>query len=80
MFFKLTSTCIVIPALIWLIFGFSNLHWHYAVHVFDLFIPVIGLKMLRFKFSVLFGTHASLDKSLIVLRLQAHLSNLTETG
>ena len=36
--------------------------------------------MLRFKFSVLFGTHASLDKSLIVLRLQAHLSNLTETG
>ena len=36
--------------------------------------------MLRFKFSVLFGTHASLGKSLIVLRLQAHLSNLTETG
>ena len=52
----------------------------YAVHVSDLFIPVIGLKMLRFTFSVSFGTHASLDKPLIVLQLQAHLSNLTKTG
>ena len=36
------------------------------------------LKMLRFRSSVLFGTHALLDKSLIVLQLPAHLSNLTE--
>ena len=57
-----------------------DIHMKYAVHVSDLFIPVIGLKMLRFTFSVSFGTHASLDKPLIVLQLQAHLSNLTKTG
>ena len=32
--------------------------------------------MLRFKSSVLFGTHILLDKSLRVLQLQTHLSNL----
>ena len=33
--------------------------------------------MLRFKSSVLFGTHTLLDKSLRVLQLPTHLSNLT---
>ena len=33
---------------------------------------------LRFKISVLFGTYKLLDKSLIVLQLSAHLSNLIE--
>ena len=32
---------------------------------------------LRYKSSVLLGTYALLDKSLRVLQLQAHLSNLT---
>ena len=35
---------------------------------------------LRFKSSVLFGTHALLDKSLIAFELPAHLSNLTANG
>ena len=34
--------------------------------------------MLTFKSSILFGTHSLLDKSLRVLQLPAHLSNLTE--
>ena len=50
------------------------------LNVFDSFILVIMLKTLRFKSSVLFGTHALLDKSLTVLELPAHLSNLTENG
>ena len=33
--------------------------------------------MLRFKSSFLFGTYALLDKSLTVLQLPTHLSNLT---
>ena len=33
---------------------------------------------IRFKSSVLFGTHSLLDKSLIALQLPTHLSNLTE--
>ena len=36
--------------------------------------------MLSFKSSVLFGTHALLDKSFRVLQLLAHLSNLTVNG
>ena len=36
--------------------------------------------MLRFKSFVLFGTHTLLDKSLRVLQLQTHLSNLTANG
>ena len=50
------------------------------VNVLDSFIPVIMLIMLRFKSSVLFRTHTLLDKSLRVLELQAHLSNLTVNG
>ena len=38
------------------------------------------LKTLRFKSSVLSGTHSLLDKSLILLQTTAHLCNLTESG
>ena len=38
------------------------------------------LSMLRFKSSVLFGTHTLLDKSLRVFQLPTYLSNLTENG
>ena len=38
------------------------------------------LKTLRFKSSVLFGTHTLLDKSLRLLQLPTHLSNLTTNG
>ena len=38
------------------------------------------LSTLRFKFSILFGTHTLLDKSLRVLQLPTHLSNVTENG
>ena len=47
-------------------------------NVFDSFIAVSMLNTLRFKSSVLFGTHTLLDKSLRVLQLPTHLSNLTE--
>ena len=47
---------------------------------FDSFIPVITLKKFRFKSSVLFGTHSLLDKSLRVLQVQTHPSNLTVNG
>ena len=39
------------------------------------FIPAIMLKALRFKSSVLLGTHTLLNKSLRVLQLPAHLYN-----
>ena len=35
------------------------------------------MNTLRFRSSVLFGTHTLLDKSLRVLQLPTHLSNLT---
>ena len=58
----------------------SNLHLHLHeicfVNVFNSFILVIMLKMLRFKASVLFGIPTLLDKSLIVLQLLMHPSNL----
>ena len=38
------------------------------------------LNTLRFKSSVLFGTHNLSDKSLRVLQLPTHLSNLTANG
>ena len=38
------------------------------------------LNTFRFKSSVLFGTNYLLDKSLRVLQLPAHLSNLTANG
>ena len=46
------------------------------VNVFNSVIPVIMLNSLRFKSSVLLGTHTLLDKSLRVLQLPKHLSNL----
>ena len=50
------------------------------VNVFDSFISVIMLKMLRFKSSVFYGTHTLLDSSLRVLQLPTHLSKLTTEG
>ena len=38
------------------------------------------LKTLKFKSSVLFGTHALLDKSLRVLQLPTHLSKSINTS
>ena len=38
------------------------------------------LSTLRFKTSVLFGTHTLLDKSFRVLQLPTHQSNLTAVG
>ena len=38
------------------------------------------LNMLRFRSSVLFGTHTLIDKSLRVLQLPTCLSNLTANG
>ena len=49
-------------------------------NVFDSFIPVIMLKTPRFKSSVLFGMHTLVDKSIRVLELPNHLSNLTANG
>ena len=46
------------------------------VNNFDSVIPVTMLNTLRFKFSVLFGTHTLLDKSLRVLEIPTHLYNL----
>ena len=48
--------------------------------VHDIFISVIMLSTLRFKSSALFGTHTLLDKSLRVLQLPTHQSNLTVNG
>ena len=42
------------------------------MNAFDSFIPAIMLNTLRFKSSVLFGTHTKLDKSLRVLQLRTH--------
>ena len=38
------------------------------------------LNIIRFQSSVLFGTHNLLGKSLRVLQLSSHLSNLTKNG
>ena len=58
----------------------SNLHLQSHgisfVNIFDWFIPAMMLNMLRFKSSVLFGTHTLLDKSFRVLQLPTHRSNL----
>ena len=49
------------------------------VNVFDSFIPVIMLNILRFKSSVSFGTYILLEKSLRVLQLLTYVSKLTQT-
>ena len=84
MFFTITTTFIVVRTLIRITFYSIKftLHSHdvCSVNVFDLFIPVIMLNTLRFNSPVLFGTHTLLDKSLRVLQLTIHLSNLTING
>ena len=70
----------------WFKFHFlsSNLHFHSHdisfINVFDSFILVIMLNILRFKSPVKFGTNNLLDKSLRVLLLPRHLYNLTANG
>ena len=49
-------------------------------HIFDSFISVIMLNTFWFKFSVLFGVHTVLHKSLGALQFQTHLSNLIQKG
>ena len=51
-----------------------------SAYAFNVFIPVIMLKMLRFKLSALFGRHTLLDRSFSVLQLRTHLSKLTTNG
>ena len=62
----------------------SNLHFHpheiCLINVFDSFIPVITLKTLRFKSSILFGRQTLLGKSFRVLQLPTHVSNLMANG
>ena len=48
--------------------------------IYALLMFLTMLKMLRFKSSVLFGTHALLDKSFSILQLPIYLSNLTTNG
>ena len=48
----------------------------FLIHFFSLII----LKACIFKWSVLFGTHTLLDKSLTVLQLPKHLRNLIADG
>ena len=50
------------------------------VNVFDSVIAVTMLHMLRFKSSVLFGTHALLDKSLRKIQISLNLPKLTVNG
>ena len=50
------------------------------VNDFDSFITAIVLKKIKFKSSVLFGTHNLLDMSLRVLQLPNYLSKLTVNG
>ena len=49
-------------------------------NIFNSFIPVIVLKTLIFRSSILFGTHILSDRSLRVLQLPMHLSKLTANG
>ena len=49
-------------------------------NISDLFIPVIILETLKFKSSVLFGTHILFGRSLRVLQLPMHLSKFTVNG
>ena len=55
-----------------------NLHLHlydtWLVNILDIFVPVIILNTFRFKYSVLFGTHILLDRSLRVLQIPVHLT------
>ena len=74
-------TFIVTLLLIWVTFFLSDLlillHDICFGKVCDWFISVIKMNMLKFAFSVLFGTHTLLDKSLRVLQQPTYLSKLT---
>ena len=52
----------------------------YLLFKFYSVFPGIILKTCVFKYSVLSGTHTLLDKSMRVLQLPTHLSNLTTNG
>ena len=62
----------------------SNLRIHLHdicfVNIFGSLIPVIILKTLKFKSSVLFGPHHLLDRSLRALQLSMYLSELNANG
>ena len=77
MFYNLASTFIITISTIKSTFAFA---WYMFCYVSDSFIPAIMLKALRFRSSVLFGTHTLLDKSLRALQLSTHLSKLTASG
>ena len=47
---------------------------------FHSFISVTIIKLLKFKFYILFGTHTLLDKTLKALQLPVHLSKLIANG
>ena len=77
--FTFTLTFIVIPILVRV--TFSTIEFTYTfvwyiclVNIFDIFVPVIILNTFRFKYSVLFGTHILLDRSLRVLQIPVHLT------
>ena len=53
-----------------------NLHDICFANVFDSFVTIIILKMLRFKSSVLYRTYTLLNRSLRVLKLPTHLFKL----
>ena len=63
-------------------FSPSNLHLHFYnicfVNIFDSFISVIMLKTLKFKSSVIFGTHTLLNRSSGALQLPTDLSKLPQ--
>ena len=75
MVFPLTLTFIVIPPNLYL-----HSHDICFVNAFDLLILLIILKTLGFKSSSLFGINALLYKSLRILQIATHLSNLTVNG
>ena len=70
--FTFPSTFIIIPVFITVLYFLPStlhLHLHYIwfVNISDSFIPVIILKTLKCKSSVLFRTNTLLDRSLRVL-------------
>ena len=69
--FTLTTTLFLLSHL------HSNLNHICFVNVLDWFIPVIRLKVCKFKYFVLFETHTLLDRLSRVLQLPPHLSTLT---
>ena len=71
MFFTLASTFLVTRFELYFLPSSLLIHLHVSLKIFGSFI-----KTCVFKSSVLFETHTLLDKSLRVLQLLTHLSNL----